>query len=109
MDIADGCDKLVVILTSPIALIKKREKTSRFYPLFLKKYPKIIKALGVRHDVYRESINYLLELEKAGKAVVISPTQKSKMSLATKKSTILQGFYKLGYEDAMTKLASVTI
>lgn len=107
--IADGCDKLVVILTSPIALIKKREKTRRLYPLFLKKYPKIIKALGVRHNVYRDSINYLLELEKAGKAVIISPTQKSQMSLATKKSTVLQSFYNLGYDDAMRKLASVEI
>lgn len=107
--IADGCDKLVVILTRPVELIKKREKTRRFYPLFLKNYPKIIKALGIRHDVYRDSIRYLLELEKAGKAVIISPTQKSSMSLATKKADVLKSFYELGYEDAMKKMTSTEI
>ncbi|HZK38841.1 MAG TPA: patatin family protein [Clostridia bacterium] len=107
--LADGCDKLVVILTRPVDLIKKREKTRNLYPFFLKQYPQIIKALAVRHSVYMDSIKQLLELEKAGKAVIISPTQKSSMTMATKRPDILRGFYKLGYEDAMKKIANAEI
>jgi predicted patatin/cPLA2 family phospholipase len=105
--IADGCDKLVVILTKPIDFIKKQEKTRHLYPLFLKGYPQIVKAMGVRHDVYMDSIKHLLELEKVGKAIIISPTQKTGMTLVTKKPDILQAFYKLGFEDAMKKMANV--
>lgn len=107
--LADGCDKLVVILTRPVDLIKKREKTRRLHPFFLKKYPQIIRALAARHAVYMDSIKQLVELEKTGKAVIISPTQKSAMSLSTKKPDILRAFYKLGYEDAMRKIANAEI
>ena len=56
-----------------------------------------------------DSIKQLIELEKAGKAVIISPTQKSAMTMATKKPDILRAFYKLGYDDAMRKVANAEI
>ena len=107
--IADGCDKLVVILTKPIDYIKEQEKSRYFYPLFLKKYPQIIKALGKRHTVYMNSIKYLSELEKAGKAVIISPTQNHKITTATRKVETLEAFYHLGFNDALRKLAGAEI
>lgn len=101
--ISDGCDKVVVILTKPIDYIKKQERMRHIYPLFLKEYPLIIDALSCRHTVYMNSIKQLLELEKDGKAVIISPTQKQRISTATKKIDILENFYKLGYNDAKQK------
>ena len=107
--LADGCDKLVVILTRPVDYIKKAEKTRHLHPFLLKDYPQIIKALSVRHTVYMDSTNHLIELEKAGKAVIIAPTQKLPMTMATKKTDILQDFYMLGYEDAMRKIDNTEI
>lgn len=107
--IQDGCDKLVVILTKPIDFIKKQEQARYFYPLFLKKYPHIIDALDKRHTVYMDSILYLNELEKAGKAVIISPTQDHKISTATKRVETLKEFYQLGFNDALKKLVNSEI
>jgi len=107
--ISDGCDKLVVILTKPLDYVKEKEKARYIYPFFLKKYPQIIKALGNRHTVYMNSIKYLNELEKAGKAVIISPTQNHKISTATKKVEILEAFYHLGFNDALRKIANSEI
>ncbi len=105
----DGCNKLVVILTKPIDCIKKQERARYIYPLFLKKYPQIVKALGSRHIVYMDSINHLNELEKAGKAIIISPSQNQKISTATRKVETLEAFYNLGFHDALKRIRNSEI
>ncbi|MEI6579950.1 MAG: DUF6363 domain-containing protein, partial [Eubacteriales bacterium] len=59
--------------------------------------------------VYMNSIKYLSELEKAGKAVIISPTQNHKITTATRKVETLEAFYHLGFNDALRKLAGAEI
>lgn len=104
--VADGCDKLTVILTKPIDYIKSPEKLRRVYPVFLKEYPHIVEALDSRHEVYMDSVRYLKALEKAGKAVIVSPSRSLRISTATRNIETLKAFYDLGFQDAQSRIKS---
>ncbi|NLP47413.1 MAG: patatin family protein [Clostridiales bacterium] len=103
----DGCDKLVVILTKPFDFVMGRERTSLLHPCLLKKYPAIIKALDHRRIRYRRAIRLLRKLEKEGRALIISPSQKYKINTGTKDRQTLKGFYRLGYNDALQKIEEI--
>lgn len=103
----DGCDRLVVILTKPLDFVMGREITSPLHPYLLKKYPAVVKALDKRGVRYRRGLRLLRKLEKEGRAVIIAPSQKQKITTATKDVETLKSFYRLGYDDAMQKLGEI--
>lgn len=101
---ADGCEKIVVILTRPLNYHKKPERLKKIYPKVLRSYPNVIAAINRRHEVYMNSINQLKELEQQGNAIIISPTKDLKVTTVTKNVTRLNNLYKLGLQNGEEKL-----
>ena len=98
--IEDGCDKVIIVLTRDRSYVKPPEKFKRIYKHILKKYPEMIKVLDNRHVVYKDTIEYINQLEKDGRAIVISPSVPLKISRFEKDRNKLYEIYKLGKSDA---------
>lgn len=71
--LADGCDRLVIVLTRPHGFRKKPEAMRAAYTRALKAYPNMIRTLDERHMRYNASLDLCYQLEKEGRAVVIAP------------------------------------
>ena len=91
-------DKIIVILTRPI--IYRKEKTTGIqYKLFYKKYPKLVEKLENRYKEYNDTVDTIVELEKAGKLFVIRPSEDITIKRLEKDVEKLQKVYDLGLKD----------
>ena len=97
---ADGCGKVIVILTKPRDFIKKPERMQKVMKLELSRYPNIYNKIRDRHNIYNNSVKKLFEYEKEGKAIVLAPDDLNGMNMTTKNHKILDDIYNKGYEDA---------
>jgi predicted patatin/cPLA2 family phospholipase len=105
--VAEGCDRLVAILTKPRGYEKKPESLRRVYSRALRHYPAIVHALDERHRVYMESLAFLRGLERQGKARILAPSSKIRANVATKKKDVLEALYEMGMRDAEELLQSL--
>ena len=97
--LADGCDKVVAILSKPRGFIKKPEGMRLFYSTMCRRYPNTVKALNERHLMYAKSQKRLYDLEKNGKAFIFAPSAPPKMSTYTMDRAVEQQLYDLGLQD----------
>ena len=100
---ADGCQRLVVVLTRDRLYEKKAEGFRRLYMRKFKDYPAMIELLDTRHELYNETRRLLFELEKDGKAVVIAPEKPLEIGRFEKKKEPLDQVHQQGYRDAGDK------
>jgi len=70
--IADGCDRLVIILTLPKNHFRSGSKDAQTAEK-LKKYPAIAEKLARQAEIYNEQLRYCLKLEEEGKALILYP------------------------------------
>ena len=70
---AEGCDKVIVILTRERDYKKGAEKGGRIINLFCRKYPKIVELMRGRAEMYNRLTAEIFEDERAGKIFVITP------------------------------------
>lgn len=106
----DGCDKVIVVLTRERGYVKKPEQFRLAYKRVFRKYPEMIRLLDQRHDIYNETLQYLTELEHAGKAIIIAPSSPINISRFEKNIDNLNQVYQLGMKDskkAMSSLAGI--
>ncbi len=72
--LADGCEKLLIVLTQPRGYVKRLGKYDKMGARVLgHKYPEIRKALLSRADRYNESLEFCRELAREGKAMIFQP------------------------------------
>ena len=91
-------DKIIVILTRPITY-RKEKTTGIQYKLFYKKYPKLVEKLENRYKEYNDTVDKIVELEKAGKLFVIRPSEDITIKRLEKDVEKLQKVYDLGLKD----------
>ncbi|MEG0614362.1 MAG: patatin family protein [Oscillospiraceae bacterium] len=101
--LADGCDRLVVVLTRHKGYVKTKEKYRCIYKKILRKFPKMVELLNTRHEIYNAELERLFELEKQGKAIVIAPALPIKISRFEKNIKNLDELYEMGKIDAKLK------
>lgn len=70
---ADGCDKVIVVLTRERGYVKKTDMSVRLACALYGKYQNLCASLLSRAEVYNSQINRLRKLEAEGKAFVIEP------------------------------------
>ena len=99
--LADGCDRLVVILTQHRDYRKKPQKHQRIYAHALRQYPAIVDAMNVRHQVYNDTLDYIQQLEREGTALVIAPHTPVTIGRFEKKAENLNRLYEQGKQDAI--------
>ncbi len=96
---AEGCDKIVVVLTRP-----KGEYTDDHLNLLARivyhQYPALRQAFRLRNSNYRRRVAQIDQLEEEGKIVVIRPSLSIKVARLEHDPKKLRALYDLGVRDA---------
>ena len=73
--LAEGNERLVVILTRPAGYRKKASLTERSFPMIYRNFPRLAAVFRERVDRYNRSLDHLEQLEAEGRIFVIRPPQ----------------------------------
>ena len=103
----DGCEKAVVILTQFKGYVKQPVNTKFERLLGGKKYPNITKAVKERHKVYNAQLEYVHQMEKEGRALVIQPLVDLECPTLEKNTAKLESIYQLGRRQGEEMLDKV--
>ena len=91
-----GYEKNVVILTQPDGYVKEHNPLMPLMRIALRKYPKMIEAMDKRHLMYNKQLVYVSEAEKAGRALVIRPSEKLPIGHISHDPEEMQRVYDIG-------------
>lgn len=97
--IAEGCDRIVVVLTRPKRFIMSED----MYLLSKLLYPRdknLQQAFRHRSERYNERLKQIERLEAEGRIFVIRPSETIAVSRLEKNPSKIQAAYDLGYRDA---------
>lgn len=97
--LADGCDRLVVTLTLPADYHKPHKVSADFYKRMMKSRPESAKLMYSMIDKYNEDLDYLKELEKQGKALILSPDDCCGVNTLKRPQKGIEELYRKGYND----------
>ena len=107
--LADGCDRLLVVLTKPLDFVKKPEHFRAAYTRALRAYPNIVKELKMRADVYNRGVEKARALASEGRAVILAPAGGYYVTAFTKNEKNLERLYREGYEAAQNALSKLKL
>lgn len=107
--LADGCDRLLVVLTKPLDFVKKPEHFRAAYTRALRAYPNIVKELETRAEVYNRGVQKARALAATGKAVILAPAGGYYVTAFTKNEKKLERLYREGYEAAQNALSKLKL
>ena len=99
---ADGCERLVVILTRPRDYLRTVKNDRRLSLLIRRRYPEAARKLADRAALYNSQLKAVGRLEKEGRVLIVAPA--SIEGLGTLKSSNTDGLIKLydmGKKDAV--------
>lgn len=102
-----GYDKNVVVLTQPKDFRKKKNPLMPLIKIKYKNYPNLVSAMGNRHIIYNETLDYILEKEANGELFVLRPKQALPIKKAEKNPETLKMVYEMGrktMEENLEKL-----
>ena len=97
----------VVILTQPRGYVKQVNSMLPVMKVALRRYPGIIRAASVRHDMYNEETAYVARREEEGEALVIRPEHPLEVGAAERDPAKLRAVYEHGRAVAEARLADV--
>lgn len=92
----DGCDKIVLLLANCRGFIRQPQKYKTIYHFLLRKFPQTAKAVDSRHLRYRETLKFIMELEKQGKVFVICPEDLCGVTTSSQDEAAHQKLYQEG-------------
>ena len=100
--LADGCEKVIVLLSHPRGYVKGKESATPLVKLVYRKYDRFLDSFQNRPEKYNESIKELEALEKQGKALVLAPSEESLKGIGRteKRVALLEPLYRSGFEEA---------
>lgn len=101
-----GYDRLVIILTRDRSYVKK-PMAKLPVKLFYGKYPAFAESLITRHDMYNGSVKGVAELEDAGTAFVLRPSEPIVIGRIEKDPDELQRVYDMGVKDANDRMEAL--
>lgn len=102
-----GYNKNVVILTQPGDYRKRKTSAMLLLKLMYKKYPHLVHAMKVRHEVYNESVEYINRKEASGEILVIRPESPLPVSRVEKSPKKLRECYEIGRAAALQRLEEI--
>lgn len=105
--LADGCEKVLVVLTRDRSYEKSPESFRHFYRRAFRKYPEMIRLLDTRHTLYNETRRQLWELEKQGTALVVAPSSPVEIGRFEKDREKLEALYQQGRGDMLAQLEAL--
>lgn len=97
---ADGCTKVVLVLTRPISSVRIPDKDLRLAKILHRHYPMASHNLALRAKRYNDSVAYARELAKEGKLLILAPDDIAGVDTMKKTKDSLMRLYGKGYHDA---------
>lgn len=98
--IESGNQKNVVIMTKEVGYRRKPASMLTLAKLRYRKYPKVYELMKNRHIVYNETLDYLEQQIKEGRAFLIQPQKPGNVGRIEKNRDKLKALYEEGYRDA---------
>ena len=99
IDLALDCDKIVLILTKPRYVLRTSGKDSFFAKRIEKQYPRAAECLRTRAERYNAGVTKAIELEKAGKVLIVAPEDTEGVDTLTRDKEAFERLYTRGYTD----------
>ena len=100
-------ERNVVVLTQPFGFVKKGSLIENIVPLFLGKYPELIKAMKKRPSEYNRELGYIRHQEIEGKALVIRPPKALDIGRTEHDPGRMQAVYEIGRSEGEKRLEEV--
>ncbi len=97
--LAQGCDRLVVLLTRPADFRRPPLEHQRAMEKLTRRWPNAYAALKRRAARYNRDVDAVKELEKTGKALLVAPSDIQGMSTLTRDREAIQRLYDMGYQE----------
>lgn len=94
-----GFEKNVVVLTQPKNYVKSKSSKMGLIKMSMRKYPNMIKAMEIRHNMYNAQTAYVKEQEKNGDAFVIRPECPLEIDRIEHNAENLKRVYNIGREN----------
>ncbi len=102
-----GYDRNVIILTQPYGYVKKKIKFLPVISATLKKYPKAIEAMKVRHERYNKEMEEINQREEDGVALVIRPPEDLGIKRTENNPDELERVYQIGRKVAQERIDEI--
>lgn len=102
-----GYRRNMVILTQPRGYVKQPNSMLPVMKVVLRRYPGIVHAAAVRHDMYNAETAYVAMREAEGDALVIRPEHALEVASAERDPDKLRAVYNHGREVATARLRDV--
>ena len=102
-----GYNRNVVILTQPAGYRKKKTSAIPIIRLMYRKFPALVHAMEIRHEMYNSTLEYIARQEAAGNILVIRPAEALPVSRVEKNPERLQAAYDIGRATATAQLESI--
>lgn len=98
--LADGCDRVIVTLTLPKDYHKTHKAPQGLYKAMLREYPESAKLMYSMIDKYNAELDFIKELEKEGKALILAPDDCCGVTTLKHERNGIEALYRKGYENA---------
>ena len=102
-----GYGRNVIVLTQPEGYRKKPVHGLPVIRLFLHRYPRIMEAMAVRHEMYNRQMEEISRREREGISLVIRPPEALKIGHTEKNPAELDRVYQLGRREAEKRLPEI--
>lgn len=106
--LADGNQKLLIILTRPSDYRKTLSRSNKLAAKVLKRrYPNLVYPLLHRHETYNETVRFCEQLESEGRAVILRPEGDAIIDSFESDVDNIKRSYARGYEQCAARIADI--
>lgn len=93
----DSCEKVIIILTRDKDYIKEPFTKSQLGKIIYYNNPVVVKMMEKRHIYYKETMDYIKELEESGVALVLRPPKPIEVGRTEKNHEKVRTTFLMGY------------
>lgn len=102
---AEGCDRVVLILTKPAAKTRTPGKDRLLARLIQRDYPMAAQQMRLRAEHYNQAVQMAKEYQAQGRMLVLSPDSIAGVDTLRRNRPALQRLYEKGIQDGSAILA----
>lgn len=106
--LADGCDRLLVLLTRPRDYVRPPLSHPGALRAALRRYPAAMESLSHRHQRYNRAVAAIKELEQEGKALLLGPADIDGIDTLRRNPLAMERLYGYGIQDGEKAAAFLT-
>ena len=97
---SEGCDKVVLILTKPVDMLRKPGKDMALAKMIELEYPEAARKFSDRADRYNLYVKLAKQMEEEGKLLILSPDDITGVDTLKRDKEALDRLYRKGLKDA---------